>query len=124
MRSVRSEHPRAPFEAQRAQSIVARTFALHAASEPRHPEAPLCATQHCQVYKGAIADDGELGPRAAHATAEMVLVDEADRDRAGLLPQHVRWPNTRRRVGVARAPVQNLSSASTTSTKRARRGAA
>lgn len=73
---VRSEHPRAPFEAQRAQSIVARTFALHAAAEPRHPEAPLCATQHCQVYKGAIADDAELGPRAAHATAEMVLVDE------------------------------------------------
>lgn len=70
---VRTEHPRAPFEAQRAQAIVARTFALNARADPRHAEASLCDSTHCQVYRGR--PPSAAGPSAAHSTGAMVLLD-------------------------------------------------
>lgn len=70
---VRSEHPRAPFEAQRVQAIVTRTFALHALNDPRHHEASLCDSPHCQVYRGALPEIA--GPTGAHSTAGAYLID-------------------------------------------------
>lgn len=49
---VGSELAGAPVEAQIAQAVVARTFALRALKEPRHDDAPLCDLTHCQVYAG------------------------------------------------------------------------
>lgn len=72
---VRSEHPRAPYEAQRAQAIVTRTFAMHAMGDPRHHEASLCDSPHCQVYRGQPPD--AEGPSAANSTAGAYLVDGA-----------------------------------------------
>jgi hypothetical protein len=48
---VPSEMPAAqPIEALKAQAIAARCYALRAIQSPRHDNADICATQHCQVW--------------------------------------------------------------------------
>jgi stage II sporulation protein D len=42
--------------------VLARTFAVRAALEPRHADAPLCDLTHCQVYPGAPKKRPQLGP--------------------------------------------------------------
>ncbi len=70
---VMTEHPTAPFETRRVQAIVARTFAMHAMDEPRHDDAPLCDTQHCQAYASAV--EPKPNELAAMTTKSVVLVD-------------------------------------------------
>ncbi len=54
-----------PLEALKAQAVAARSYALHAVLHPRHREAPLCATQHCQVWNPSLRH-----PRSDQAVAE------------------------------------------------------
>ena len=70
---VMTEHPTAPFETRRVQAIVARTFAMHAMEDPRHDDAPVCDSQHCQAYSTAV-DPTKREP-AAITTKSVVLVD-------------------------------------------------
>lgn len=80
---VQAELTAAPPEAQIAQAVVARTFALRALVEPRHDDAPLCDLTHCQVYSGAkrisarasrappralVDHQGEISPAYFHST--------------------------------------------------------
>ena len=60
-----SEVPAAwPLEAQKAQAIAARTFALYEAAKQQDPtEADLCATDSCQVYAG-VAKERREGSQA------------------------------------------------------------
>jgi len=44
--------PGAPTEALKAQAVAARCYAMNAIKSPRHaPDADVCATTHCQVWK-------------------------------------------------------------------------
>jgi stage II sporulation protein D len=74
---VMTEHPTAPFETRRVQAIVARTFAMHAMEEPRHDDAPVCDTQHCQAFASAI--DPKADELAALTTKNVVMVDSKRR---------------------------------------------
>lgn len=70
---VMSEHAYAPFEARRVQAIVARTYALHAMEQPRHDDAPVCDTTHCQAFGSPI--EAKSDEQAALTTKSVVLVD-------------------------------------------------
>jgi len=53
----------APAEAQKAQLVLTRTYALQAKQRPRHDDGDLCDLTHCQVYRGrhALGDDVQVG---------------------------------------------------------------
>jgi SpoIID/LytB domain protein len=64
--------PKAPLKAMEAQTIIARTYALRNVRRFKADEYQLCATTHCQVYKGlsgAIAS----ADQAISATEGLVL---------------------------------------------------
>ena len=71
-----------PAEAQRAQAIAARTFALHelqrdVATEAKAVGAQICATQACQVYLGLAKERQEHGDRwvsAVESTRGQVIL--------------------------------------------------
>ena len=69
--------PGAPFEAVKAQAILARTYAL----QNRHRFAPdnyeLCADTQCQVYRG-LSETVAAADRAIAATASQVLTYEGE----------------------------------------------
>lgn len=67
---VLSEIAHAPVEAQRAQAVLARSFALRAVATPRHDDAALCDLTHCQAFAGARPP---IPPRVG--TVNGVLVD-------------------------------------------------
>jgi stage II sporulation protein D len=69
---VQAELAEAPLEAARTQAVLARSFALRAAREPRHDDAALCDLTHCQVFQGLRAP---IPPRPG--TRPRVLVDRA-----------------------------------------------
>lgn len=62
--------PSWPMEALKAQAVIARTYAMR--SIGKHKPYDLCATTHCQVYKGLSADDTRLA-QAVNATKGQVL---------------------------------------------------
>ena len=64
-------------EALRAQAIVARTFALRNLGRHRSQGFDLCATTHCQVYRGINAEDPRTD-KAVAATRGMVLAAGKD----------------------------------------------
>ena len=77
VRGIREMPPSWPIEAQRAQAIAARSYALHQALVARKEGRPsdLCATAACQVY-GGIAAEEHGGPgwaRATESTAAQVV---------------------------------------------------
>jgi hypothetical protein len=43
-----------PQEAVKAQAVAARSYAQYAIEHPRHPDADICTTTHCQVYNPAM----------------------------------------------------------------------
>lgn len=75
-----------PTEAQRAQAIAARTFALHemqrqADTEAKAVGAHICATQQCQVYLGVAKERSEKGDRwvsAVDSTRNQVLLYQGE----------------------------------------------
>jgi stage II sporulation protein D len=69
---VHAELAEAPLEAERTQAVMARSFALRAAREPRHDDAALCDLTHCQVFQGLREP---IPPRPG--TSPRVLVDRA-----------------------------------------------
>ena len=62
--------PRWPFEALKAQVILARTFAVNAGG--KHGDDDLCDSWHCQVYKGISAQDS-IADRAVRETSGLIL---------------------------------------------------
>lgn len=62
--------PSWPFEALKAQVILARTFAV--VSGGKHGDDDLCDSWHCQVYKGISAHDN-IADRAVHETSGLIL---------------------------------------------------
>lgn len=77
VRGIREMPPSWPIEAQRAQAIAARSYALHQADVARKEGRPsdLCATAACQVYGGLAAEErgGAAWARAVESTAGEVL---------------------------------------------------
>jgi len=65
-------NPAWPPESLRAQAIVARTFAMKGLGRHRSQGFDLCATTHCQVYRGINAEDPHTD-KAVKATQGMVL---------------------------------------------------
>ncbi len=77
---VGAEMPRAPLEAQKALSIVARSFALNTiqrsaggANPGAHDSAPLCDQTHCQLYLG-LASSSKSARAATAATQGVGLL--------------------------------------------------
>jgi SpoIID/LytB domain protein len=64
--------PRAPLKAMEAQTIIARTYALRNVRRFRADEYQLCATTHCQVYKG-LSGAVSSADQAITATSGLVL---------------------------------------------------
>ncbi len=64
--------PTAPYEAIKAQAIVARTFALRNRHRFQIDSYDLCATPNCQVYRG-LGGTTPLTERAVRATRHQVL---------------------------------------------------
>jgi len=64
--------PKAPYEAIRAQAIVARTFALRNRNRFKVDGYDLCATANCQVYRG-LGGVTDLTDRAVASTRGQVL---------------------------------------------------
>ncbi|WP_218079370.1 SpoIID/LytB domain-containing protein [Anthocerotibacter panamensis] len=64
--------PKAPYEAIKAQAIVARTFALKNLNRFRLDGYDLCATANCQVYQG-LGGVTPLTDRAVQTTRQQVL---------------------------------------------------
>ena len=77
VRGIREMPPSWPIEAQRAQAIAARSYALHQALVARKESRPadLCATAACQVYGGIGAEQrgGPVWARAVESTAAQVV---------------------------------------------------
>ena len=67
--------PNAPFQAVAAQTIIARTYALRNLRRFEVDNYQLCATVHCQVYKG-LNDTNPTSDRAIANTAGLVLTHE------------------------------------------------
>ena len=65
----------APFQAVAAQTIIARTYALRNLRRFAVDDYQLCATVHCQVYKG-LNDTNATSDRAIAQTAGLVLTYE------------------------------------------------
>ncbi|NEO82934.1 MAG: SpoIID/LytB domain-containing protein [Spirulina sp. SIO3F2] len=64
--------PQAPYTAVQAQTVIARTYALRNLRRFRADEYELCATVHCQVYKG-LSGTVERADRAIQTTQGQVL---------------------------------------------------
>lgn len=77
VRGIREMPPSWPIEAQRAQAIAARSYALHQALLARKENRPadLCATAACQVYGGVAAEQhgGPAWARAVESTGAQVV---------------------------------------------------
>lgn len=77
VRGIREVPPSWPLEAQRAQAIAARSYALHQADVARKEGRPwdLCDTAACQVYGGIAAEQrgGAAWARAVDSTVSEVL---------------------------------------------------
>lgn len=77
VRGIREMPPSWPIEAQRAQAIAARSYALHQAAVARKEGRPsdLCATAACQVYGGLLAEQrgGAAWKRAVESTSSQVV---------------------------------------------------
>ena len=77
VRGIREMPPSWPIEAQRAQAIAARSYALHQAAVARKEGRPadLCATAACQVYAGVSAElrGGAAWSRAVASTSSQVV---------------------------------------------------
>ena len=77
VRGIREVPPSWPIEAQRAQAIAARSYALHQATRARAEgrRSDLCATAACQVYAGIPAEQrgGPQWARAVESTTAQVL---------------------------------------------------
>ena len=77
VRGIREMPPSWPIEAQRAQAIAARSYALHQAVRARKEGRPadLCATAACQVYGGIAAEQrgGPAWERAVKSTEAEVV---------------------------------------------------
>ncbi|MDJ0591397.1 MAG: SpoIID/LytB domain-containing protein [Pleurocapsa sp. MO_226.B13] len=67
--------PNAPFQAVAAQTIIARTYALRNLRRFEVDDYQLCATVHCQMYKG-LNDTNPTSDRAIANTAGLVLTHE------------------------------------------------
>ncbi|MFA6584764.1 MAG: SpoIID/LytB domain-containing protein, partial [Elusimicrobiaceae bacterium] len=67
--------PRFPFEALKAQAVLARTYALKNAGKHKHEGYDLCDGQHCQVYKG-VKSESSRGNSAVDATRGETLTYE------------------------------------------------
>ncbi|MDB9312622.1 SpoIID/LytB domain-containing protein [Spirulina sp. CS-785/01] len=67
--------PNAPYNSVEAQTIIARTYALRNVRRFEADEYQLCATVHCQVYKG-LTGTVENADRAIEATSGLVLTYE------------------------------------------------
>lgn len=69
---VSAEMPDAwPLEALKAQAVAARSYALYHKVQPKHSNADLCTTTHCQAWK-AVADPN--ASRAVDATRGQAAV--------------------------------------------------
>lgn len=64
--------PKAPLKAMEAQTIIARTYALRNVRRFKADEYQLCATTHCQVYKG-LSGAVASADQAIAATSGLVL---------------------------------------------------
>ena len=64
----------APLEAAKAQAVLARTYALANLQRFQPEDYNLCATQHCQVYKGLTYSQPKID-RAVKETENQVLQD-------------------------------------------------
>ena len=71
---VTAELAGAPPAAERAQIVVARTYALHARAAPRHDDASVCDLTHCQVFAGR----GSVAMRARVRRTPGQLTDDSD----------------------------------------------
>jgi|GEM_PF-3356264 len=69
----------APIEAIKAQAVLARTYALANLKRFSQEGYNLCATQHCQVYKGVSYYDQKI-ERAIRQTKNQILVNPDLRD--------------------------------------------
>jgi stage II sporulation protein D len=77
-------NPQWPFETLKAQAIIARTYALKHVGRHRDQGFDLCATQHCQVYRGVNAEDPR-SDKAISVTKGMVLTYRGE---LALTPYH------------------------------------
>lgn len=66
-------NPAWPMEALKAQAVIARTYALRQAGRHGAEGFDLCATTHCQVYRGMAAEDPKLD-RAIAETRGIVVI--------------------------------------------------
>jgi len=66
-----------PFEAVKAQAIIARTYALRNLHRYRADGYELCATTHCQVYRG-LSETHQRSDRAIKATAQQVVTYQGE----------------------------------------------
>lgn len=65
-------NPAWPMESLKAQAIIARTYAFRSRNKHGASGFDLCATSHCQVYRGVSAEDPTLS-RAIDSTSGIVL---------------------------------------------------
>ena len=65
-----------PIEAQKAQAVAARTFALRRAEETKHPEADVCTDSSCCQAWSPVVDENAV--QAVIRTDGLVLVYEED----------------------------------------------
>lgn len=65
-------NPAWPLESLKAQAIIARTYAFRSRNKHGSSGFDLCATNHCQVYRGVNAEDPTLS-RAVDSTRGIVL---------------------------------------------------
>jgi len=66
-------NPAWPMEALKAQAVIARTYALRQSGRHGKEGFDLCATTHCQAYRGMAAEDPKLD-RAIAETRGIVVV--------------------------------------------------
>ncbi len=69
--------PNAPYEAVKAQAIIARTYAIRNLHRFSIDDYQLCADTHCQVYWG-LDYTVKTADRAIEATAGQILTDEGE----------------------------------------------
>ncbi len=77
-------NPAWPMEFLKAQAVVARTYAISHKGRHGGEGFDLCATPHCQVYRGMNAEDSRID-KAIQATRGMVLVYQG---KYALTPYH------------------------------------
>ncbi|MEX2551219.1 MAG: SpoIID/LytB domain-containing protein [Nitriliruptoraceae bacterium] len=67
-----------PVEALKAQAVAARTYVWWSAEHSSQPEADICASTACQVFRGAepVLDGGERWAEAVASTAGEVLLED------------------------------------------------